>query len=71
MGNLIECCRTFQDMIENRNPKHSEGGSNILLVQWNGYGSVERTYVIPKLKSGKRVRADFDFCEVVNRGGQP
>jgi hypothetical protein len=47
-------------MIENRNPKHSEAGSNIFLVQWNG-----------KLKSGKRVRADFDFCEVVNRGGQP
>ena len=53
-----------------KNPKHSEAGSNIFLAKWNGYGCVESAYVVAKLTSGKRVRADFDFCEVVNRGGR-
>jgi hypothetical protein len=49
-----------------RNPKHSEPGSSIFLAQWKGWGCIDEAYLIAKTKSGHQIRADFDFCEVVN-----
>src|ERR1700760_4448621 len=50
-------------MIGNRNPKQSEAGSNIFLLQWNRYGCIDRTYVIPGLSQASEFVPTLTFVK--------
>lgn len=48
-----------------KNPKRSIANSSVFLAEWKGVGCVPNAYLIARLKDGRNVKAEFNFCKVV------
>lgn len=50
-----------------KNPKKSIRGSSIFLSLWPGYGCVPDASLVAFLHNGKKIRAKFNYCDVLER----